>query len=95
IEGVILTNTTLARPSLRSPHASESGGLSGAPLAERSRQMLAWVARLAGDRLGIISVGGIMSAEEAKRRLDLGAHLVQIYTGLVYRGPELIRQILK
>lgn len=94
IEGVILTNTTLARPSLRSPHASESGGLSGAPLAERSRQMLAWVARLAGDRLGIISVGGIMSAEEAKRRLDLGAHLVQIYTGLVYRGPGLVRQTL-
>ncbi|MFN3741754.1 MAG: quinone-dependent dihydroorotate dehydrogenase [Anaerolineales bacterium] len=95
IEGVILTNTTVARPSLRSRYATESGGLSGAPLAERSRQMLAWVARQVGDRLAIISVGGIMSAEEAKRRLDLGAHLVQIYTGLIYRGPGLIAEIVR
>ncbi len=95
IEGVILTNTTLERPSLHSPHATESGGLSGAPLAERSRQMLEWVVRLAGGRLGIISVGGIMSAEEACRRLDMGATLVQVYTGLVYQGPGLVRQILQ
>ncbi|MFO3795755.1 MAG: quinone-dependent dihydroorotate dehydrogenase [Anaerolineales bacterium] len=95
IEGVILTNTTVARPPLRSRYATESGGLSGAPLAERSRQMLAWVARQAGNRLGIISVGGIMSAEEAKRRLELGAHLVQIYTGLIYRGPALIAEIVR
>lgn len=95
IEGVILTNTTVARPPLRSRYATESGGLSGAPLAERSRQMLAWVARQVGDRLGIISVGGIMSAEEAKRRLELGAHLVQIYTGLIYRGPGLIAEIVR
>jgi dihydroorotate dehydrogenase len=57
--------------------------------------MLAWAARQVGDRLAIISVGGIMSAEEARRRLELGATLIQIYTGLVYRGPSLIREILQ
>ncbi len=95
IPGVILTNTTVARLGLRSAYAAENGGLSGAPLAARSREMLAWVARQAGDRLEIISVGGIMSAEEAQRRLELGAKLVQIYTGLVYRGPALIGEILR
>lgn len=95
IRGVILTNTTVARPVLHSPYAGESGGLSGAPLAARSREMLAWAARQVGDRLAIISVGGIMSAEEARRRLELGATLIQIYTGLVYRGPSLIREILQ
>nr|BAL57499.1 dihydroorotate oxidase [uncultured Chloroflexota bacterium] len=95
IEGVILTNTTLARPGLRSRHAAEQGGLSGAPLAERSRKMLSLVARKAGQRLGIISVGGIMSAAEAQRRLELGADLVQIYTGLIYQGPALIAEILR
>ncbi|MEJ5240476.1 MAG: quinone-dependent dihydroorotate dehydrogenase [Anaerolineales bacterium] len=95
IEGVILTNTTLERPSLRSPYAGESGGLSGAPLAERSRQMLEWVVQMVEGRMGIISVGGIMSAEEAHRRLEMGATLVQVYTGLVYQGPGLVRQILQ
>lgn len=94
VDGLILTNTTLERPALRSRHAGERGGLSGAPLTLRSRELLAWVARRVHGRLTLISVGGILDAAEARRRLELGADLIQIYTGLVYRGPGLIREIL-
>lgn len=94
LEGVIATNTTVARTSLRSAMRVKEGGLSGAPLQGPSTAMIRSIHRLAGDRLTIIGVGGIMSPSDAREKLDAGASLVQIYTGLVYRGPVLTKQIL-
>jgi dihydroorotate dehydrogenase len=95
MDGVIATNTTLAREGLRSARAGESGGLSGGPLRARSEAMLGKiVARLEG-KIPVVSAGGIMSPEDAKRRLDMGAALVQVYTGLVYAGPGLVKQIVR
>jgi len=95
MDGIIVTNTTLERSGLRSALRSETGGLSGKPLQVRSEAVLRQaVARLAG-RMPVVSVGGIMSPEDAKRRLDMGAALVQVYTGLVYAGPDLVKKIVK
>jgi dihydroorotate dehydrogenase len=95
MDGVIATNTTLARDGLRSKHQSETGGLSGSPLTVKSEAILSRVVKLVNGRVPIISAGGIMSPEDAKKRLALGASLVQIYTGLVYRGPGLVREIVE
>jgi dihydroorotate dehydrogenase len=95
MDGVIATNTTIAREGLRSKHQAESGGLSGSPLRVRSEALLEKIARLVDGRVPIISVGGITTPEDAKRRLDMGAALVQVYTGLIYRGPGLVREIVK
>ena len=95
MDGVIATNTTIARPELRSKHREETGGLSGSPLRVRSEAMLEKIVQRVDARIPIVSAGGIMSPEDAKRRLDLGAALVQVYTGLVYRGPGLVRQIIR
>lgn len=95
MDGIIATNTTLAREGLRSAHQEETGGLSGSPLRVRSEAMLEKIVRRVDERIPIVSVGGIMSPEDAKRRLDMGAMLVQIYTGLIYRGPGLVRKIVK
>jgi len=95
MDGVIATNTTIAREGLRSVHQGEVGGLSGNPLRGRSEAMLEKVIRWVDGRVPIVSVGGIMSPEDAKRRLDMGATLVQVYTGLIYHGPGLVRQILQ
>lgn len=95
MDGIIATNTTLARPGLVSPHQVEAGGLSGAPLAGRSEQVLAWLVRAVGGRLPVVSVGGIRTPKDVQRRLDMGAALVQVYTGLVYGGPGLIREIIR
>lgn len=93
MDGVIAANTTVARPGLRSPQAHESGGLSGAPLSARSLAILKRIVSRLDGRLPVIAVGGIMTAEDARRRLDAGAALVQVYTGLVYEGPGLVKQI--
>jgi dihydroorotate dehydrogenase len=95
MDGVIVTNTTLGREGLRSPLRGESGGLSGVPLRVRSEAVLARVVERLGGRLPVVSVGGIMGPEDAKRRLDMGAALVQVYTGLVYAGPGLVRDIVR
>jgi dihydroorotate dehydrogenase len=95
LDGVIATNTTLARPDLHSLHATESGGLSGAPLAARGRSCVARIHALTKGQLPIIAAGGIMSGDEARAALDAGASLVQLFTGLIYRGPGLVRNILK
>jgi dihydroorotate dehydrogenase len=87
--GIILVNTTLARPE----GVCFEGGLSGRPLAARAREVLAEARRL--TRLPIVSVGGIDSPEEARARLEGGASLVQVYTGLIYEGPGLVARILK
>jgi dihydroorotate dehydrogenase len=86
IDGVIATNTTLARPG---PFAGvkEAGGLSGAPLRQRSTEIVRYLALRSGGRIPIIGVGGITDAASAAEKLDAGAALVQVYTGMIYRGP--------
>jgi dihydroorotate dehydrogenase len=94
MDGVIISNTTLARPPLTSRHAGETGGLSGAPLTLLAAQMLQkTLARLEG-RLPVIASGGVMTPADAQARLDMGAALVQIYTGMIYEGPGLVKNIL-
>jgi dihydroorotate dehydrogenase len=95
MDGIIATNTTVAREELWSAHREETGGLSGSPLRVRSEAMLEKILRRVNGRVPIVSVGGIMSTEDAKRRLDMGATLIQIYTGLIYRGPGLVKAILR
>jgi dihydroorotate dehydrogenase len=94
MDGIIVTNTTLAREGLRSTHRDEIGGLSGAPLRLKSELVLCQVVKRVNGRVPIVSVGGIMHPEDAKRRLELGAALIQIYTGLIYAGPGLVKKTL-
>lgn len=92
--GVIATNTTLARTGLAAAdrsRAGDPGGLSGAPLRERARQVVEFVHRETGGRLPVIGVGGVTRPDDAVRLLDAGATLVQLYTGFVYHGPALVR----
>jgi dihydroorotate dehydrogenase len=93
IDALIVSNTTVSRPPLRSRFAGEAGGLSGTPLAELARAKLIEAREAAGGRLPLISAGGIGSADEAKRRIDAGASLVQIYSALVFKGPGLVHEI--
>ncbi|MEW5989679.1 MAG: quinone-dependent dihydroorotate dehydrogenase [Chloroflexota bacterium] len=95
VSGLIAANTTLARQGLRHPLQKESGGLSGRPLAQRSNEMIATITRQVGDQLPVIGVGGIFTAADAQAKLDAGARLLQLYTGLVYQGPGLAGQILR
>jgi dihydroorotate dehydrogenase len=95
MDGVIATNTTLERKGLRSKLAEEVGGLSGAPLRQRSEDILRRVVKRLDGRLPIVSAGGIMRPEDARIRLEAGATLVQVYTGLVYSGPSLVKQIVR
>ena len=93
IDGIIATNTTLSRDDLRSRGAGEKGGLSGAPLFERSTHVLARLSRLTDGRLPLIGVGGVGSAEAAYAKIRAGASAVQLYTALVYGGLSLVREI--
>ena len=95
MDGIVATNTTLSRPSLRSKRSVEVGGLSGAPLRTLSLQMLEKILHRVNGHIPVVSSGGVMTPADAKQRLDAGAALVQIYTGLVYHGPGLVRKILK
>jgi dihydroorotate dehydrogenase len=96
VDGLIATNTTISRDGVKDHRLSaETGGLSGAALRDRSRQVLSDFYRELGDDIPIISVGGIDSAEEARLRFELGAKLVQLYTGLIYRGPGLVNTITR
>ncbi len=91
IDGVVATNTTLARDAvLGMPHAGEAGGLSGRPLRQASERIVAQLRALLGAAFPIVGVGGVMSAADARAKRQAGADLVQVYTGLVYRGPELV-----
>lgn len=99
IAGVIATNTTIARTGLQTPEATlqaiGAGGLSGAPLRNRSTEVIRYLRQQSQGSFVIIGVGGIDSPEAAREKLDAGADLVQVYTGLVYYGPGLVRDILK
>lgn len=97
VAGLIATNTTIERPTLRTPAplASEAGGLSGAPLRERSTAVIRLLYRLTEGTLPIIGVGGIFTAEDAYEKIRAGASLVQVYTGFVYGGPGLPRRLCR
>ncbi len=93
IDGVIATNTTLSRDAVQGlPHAQETGGLSGAPVLAASNRVIAQLRAALGSGYPIIGVGGVMSGTDAQSKIAAGADLVQIYTGLIYRGPELVTE---
>ncbi|MDP1733541.1 MAG: quinone-dependent dihydroorotate dehydrogenase [Sulfuritalea sp.] len=96
IDAVIATNTTLGREGVESsPLATEAGGLSGSPLFEKSTTVIRSLAHALGGELPIIAAGGITSGERARAKLDAGAALVQIYSGLIYKGPQLVRDCIE
>lgn len=92
-DGIVATNTTTSRDGLRSPRATETGGLSGAPLRQRATDTCRRIYRRTAGRIPIIGVGGISSAEDAYERIRAGASLVQVYTALIYEGPGIFRRI--
>ena len=95
IDGVIATNTTIAREAVKGHiHAEEIGGLSGAPVKQQSTYVVAGLATELNGKIPIIAAGGILSGQDAQDKLDAGASLVQIYSGLIYRGTQLIEDIL-
>ena len=94
VDGFIATNTTVERPAFQ-PGLSESGGLSGAPLLEQSNAVIAQLYRATQGQVPIIGVGGILSAADAYAKIRAGASLLQVYSGLIFRGPELVREILE
>ncbi len=95
IDGIIATNTTLARDGLRSPHRAEAGGLSGAPLFDRSTRVLARLSRLTQGRIPLIGTGGIASADDAYAKIRAGAAAVQLYTAMIYGGLSLAAGIAR
>ncbi|KRC20808.1 quinone-dependent dihydroorotate dehydrogenase [Acidovorax sp. Root217] len=91
MDGVIATNTTIGRDTVKGlRHAEETGGLSGAPVLEASNQVIRQLRAALGSRFPVIGVGGVMSAEDAVSKVRAGADVVQIYTGLIYEGPALV-----
>jgi len=93
VDAIIATNTTLSRPGLTSVHASETGGLSGKPVTDKALQTVSQLAQRLQKEIPVIGCGGIFSGDDALAYLEAGASLVQIYTGFIYRGPELISEI--
>lgn len=93
IDALIVSNTTISRPPLRSPHGSEAGGLSGAPLKALALDALRRFRSASGDELPLIGAGGIGSAEDAWQRIRAGASLVQLYSAMIYEGPGIARRI--
>ena len=95
VDGIIVSNTTIARPPLKSRHAHEPGGLSGAPLFELSTRQLARLYLLTQGRIPLVGVGGIGDAETAWAKILAGATLLQLYSALIYRGPALVAEIVE
>jgi len=96
MDGVIATNTTLARDKVQNlPNGNEQGGLSGAPLTDASTALITRLAEALAGELPIIGVGGIMTGADARAKLQAGAALVQVYSGLIYRGPALVRECIE
>lgn len=95
IDGVIATNTTLSREGVTGlPHGTEQGGLSGAPVKDKSTQVIKQLAKALDNKLPIIGVGGIASGADAQEKIDAGAKLVQVYSGFIYQGPDLVKDIV-
>ena len=99
MDGIVATNTTTSREGLVSPSDRVDfigeGGLSGAPLYNRSLEVVRYISKKTNGQLPIIAVGGIMTPKQAKEMLDAGASLVQVYTGFIYNGPGFVKKILK
>ncbi|MFI3330170.1 MAG: quinone-dependent dihydroorotate dehydrogenase [Rikenellaceae bacterium] len=99
LDGIVATNTTTSRENLKTPtkviNKIENGGLSGAPLTERSIEMVRYIHKKTEGRYPIIGVGGISTPEQAKRMLDAGASLVEVFTGFIYEGPMMVKRICK
>jgi len=96
MDGVIATNTTIARDAVKGlPHAEETGGLSGAPVREASNRVVRALRGALGAGFPIIGVGGVMNAEDAQTKIAAGADLVQVYTGFIYAGPPLVPQVAR
>ena len=97
LEGIVATNTTITREGLitKGGVTSELGGLSGLPVRDRSTDVIRYLRKKAGKSMVIIGVGGIFTAKDAKEKLDAGADLLQVYTGFIYEGPSMVKQILK
>ncbi len=93
VDGIAISNTTLSRSGLSDPAAREAGGLSGRPLFHRSTAMLARIFEATGGKIPLIGIGGIDSGEAALAKIEAGATLIQLYTGLIYEGPGLIKRI--
>ena len=94
IDGVIATNTTISRDDVKGlKHADEAGGLSGGPVLEASNEVIRQLRKALGKNYPIIGVGGIITAQDAVSKIEAGADLVQIYTGLIYSGPALVKQV--
>ena len=92
MDGVIATNTTLSREAVKGlPHCDEAGGLSGSPVLQASNRVISQLRSALGKNFPIIGVGGILSADDALSKIKAGADVVQIYTGLIYQGPDLVR----
>jgi dihydroorotate dehydrogenase len=94
VDGLIATNTTTSREGLQSPHRGEKGGLSGSALTDRSTRLVRAIVDRTGGELPVVACGGVMGPADAKAKLDAGASLVQLYTGLVFEGPGLVKRIL-
>ena len=95
LEGIIATNTTLSREGVEnSTYANQAGGLSGRPVAAKSTEVVRILHREINGKLPIIGVGGIDSGVEAKAKLEAGASLIQVYTGFIYKGPGLVKEII-
>lgn len=96
LDGVIATNTTITRDAVAGHAlAEEQGGLSGAPVTDKSTQVIKWLREYLPDGFPIIGVGGIVDAQSAKEKFEAGADLVQVYSGLIYRGPALVKDALR
>ena len=95
-DGVIATNTTLDREAVKGMlHAEEAGGLSGAPVRQKSTQVIQQLSQQLAGELPIIGVGGILSGADAAEKISAGASLVQLYSGLIYRGPQLVHEVCR
>ena len=95
IAGVVATNTTISREGLQSVKKTETGGLSGKPVAKRSTEVIQFLSEKSNKAFPIIGVGGIYSAKDAQEKIDAGADLIQLYSGFIYEGPSLVMKINK
>ena len=95
IDGIIATNTTVNFPQLGSNNKKEKGGLSGEPLYDKSNDVISFISKKTNGKLPIIGVGGILTPKQAIKKIEAGAHLVQLYTGIIYEGPSIANKINK